>query len=87
METTQKVKKMSIDFVARAQKAAIDYLVIRYNNKTVAYATKSVTVFEHGGEIIILPGILHDEIEAPYCVEFDLAYSYGSSYVQSTRIY
>ena len=81
------LKKMPIDFIARAQKAAIDYFGIRYSSTTVAYATKSVTVFEHGGEIIILPGILHDKIEAPYCVEFDLAYSYGSSYVQSTRIY
>lgn len=87
-EIEQTTGKITLDFISRAQERVINYLRIYYQGSTcIVYATKSVTVFESKGELIVLPGSLHDKVDAPFCVEFEMAYSRGRYFVKSMQAY
>lgn len=79
-------KKMPLDFLANAIDAAKNQLSESVSSNTVS-STKTYTVFQHENKIVVALGNLHEKVEAPFCIEFDLRYDTGFVSIVGQRIY
>lgn len=78
---------MPLDFLANAINAAKNELLKGVNGTCTVSCTDTVTVFLHKNECLVTKGNLHDKVDAPFCIEFDLRYNHGEVYINSQRIF
>lgn len=81
------MEKLPLTFLAGATEAAINSLRAKTNGTCTVSCTSTCTVFLHEGKYVVSPGNLHDKVDAPYCIEFDLRFNHGEVYINSQRIY
>lgn len=79
----QVITKMPLSFLA----AAKDEMNNKYAKTCAVSATGQYTAFMHEGKIFVGVGNLHDKVDAPFCIEFDLRYNHGNVTINSQRIY
>lgn len=78
---------MPLEFLANATKAAKEELLNRVSNTCTVHCTANYTVFYRKSEYVVANGNLHDKVDAPFCIEFDLVYNYGSVVVKGQRLF
>lgn len=78
---------MPLSFLADAVQAAKNELLNKVDGTCTVSCTMNCTVFNHQGKVFAAAGNLHDQLDAPYCIEFDLRYNNGNVFIQSQRIY
>jgi len=81
------MNKMPLSFLADAIQAAKNELLNKVEGTCTVHSTKQVTVFNHEGKVFAALGNLHDKVDAPYCIEFDLVYNHGNVSINSQRIF
>lgn len=81
------MKKMPLDFLFNATEAVKTQLMAAVSHTTTVSCTSTYTAFEHEGNVLVTKGNLHEQVDAPYCIEFDLRYNHGEIVINSQRIY
>lgn len=81
------MKTMPLNFLADAMSAAKNELMNKIKGTCTVSCTETYTVFLHNDQCLVAKGSLHDKVDAPYCIEFDLRYNHGAVVINSQRIY
>ena len=78
---------MPLAFIVNASIEAKKEMNLIFSGRNVVSATRQITCFLHENEVCALQGNLHDSIDAPFCVEFDMRYTESGSVIMTQRIF
>ena len=81
------MEKMPLRFLVEATESAKQELLNKVAGTCTVSCTANYTVFLHNSKCLVSKGNLHDKVDAPFCIEFDLRYNHGAVVVIGQRIY